>query len=317
MHVSVPGSILLLGEYAVLEEGGLGLAMAVERRVRISAFPADGLSIHGAWPGGASMWTPRDPSGSQLIGAIVEAVEKWLRDTGGGKISWGVRILVDSSALFSADGRKSGLGSSAAVTAGLVCALLEAAGRRRGPSDAPVLPLAIRAHRMAQGGMGSGYDVSCSYHGGMGVFQGGALPGWEPCRLWEDPAVFLFPGPSPVSTSEAIRRYALWKKTNADDARAFLEESNRNVVEFVRARSAGEAALRLRACRELGVKLGRSIGVSADIETPPGLDASVCKALGAGNELGACIMPGGSAASAGGEVIRRMIASREGILWGE
>jgi phosphomevalonate kinase len=252
-----------------------------------------------------------------LIGAVVDVVEKWLRETDDRKIAWGVRIMVDSSALFRSDGRKSGLGSSAAVTAGLVFALLEAAGRLHVPSDHAVLPLAIRAHRMAQGGRGSGYDVSCSCHGGIGVFHGGALPLWEPCRLREDPVVFLFPGPSPVSTSEAIRRYTLWKKTNPDDARAFLEESNRNVLEFVGARSSKEAALWLRACRDLGMKLGRSIGVSADIQTPDGLDASLCKALGAGNELGACMMSGGSAAPIGDEVTQRVTAAAEGIVWEE
>jgi phosphomevalonate kinase len=317
MHVSVPGSILLLGEYAVLEEGGLGLAMAVERRVQISSAPAESLSIHGAWPGGSSVWTPRDASASPLITAVVGAVEKWLREPDDRKISWGVRITVDSSALFSVDGRKSGLGSSAAVTAGLVFALLRAAGRRSTSTDDAVLPLAIRAHRAAQGGVGSGYDVSTSFHGGMGIFHGGALPLWEPCRLREDPVVFLFPGPSPVSTSESIRRYALWKKTNPDDARAFLEESNRNVGEFVRARSAAEAALWLRACRDLGITLGRSIGVPAEIRTPSGLEASSCKALGAGNELGACIMPRGSAAPLEDELIRRVTAGAEGMAWEE
>jgi mevalonate kinase len=39
MRASVPANLLLLGEYAVLEEGGLGLAVAVDPRVRISAAP--------------------------------------------------------------------------------------------------------------------------------------------------------------------------------------------------------------------------------------------------------------------------------------
>jgi mevalonate kinase len=301
----------------VLEKGGLGLAIAVERRVRIDIFPSEELSIEGVWPGGALSWTSRHPSASPLIAAVVDEVEKWLRNKRGGKGLRSARILVDSSALFSSDGRKSGLGSSAAVTAGLVCALLDAAGCRPDPLDPSVLALAIGAHRRAQGGAGSGYDVSCSFRGGMGVFHGGPLPVWEPCRLWEDPVVCLFPGPSPVSTSEAIRCYALWKESHPGDAQLFLEESNRSVLEFVHARTTAEAQRHLRACRELGLRVGRAMGVSAEIATPRGLDAAWCKALGAGNELGACLLPAGSAALAEGKEIQRVHASQKGVLWEE
>jgi phosphomevalonate kinase len=291
--------------------------MAVEQRVRIDVLPAQGLSIEGVWPGGALSWTPALPSASPLITAVVDTVENWLREKGSGKAVRGARIRVDSSALFSSDGRKSGLGSSAAVTAGVVCALLEAAGCRPDPGDPSILALAIDAHRRAQGGSGSGYDVSCSFRGGMGLFHGGALPRWEPCRLWEDRVVCLFPGPDPVSTSQAIRRYALWKESNPADAGLFLAESNRGVLRFVHARSAEEAGSCLRACRDLGVSLGRAIGVTAEIEAPRGLDAAWCKALGAGNELGACLLPAGSARFPDGKEILPVRASQEGILWEE
>jgi len=291
--------------------------MAVERRVRIDLSASEELSIKGVWPGGALSWTPGQPSSNPLIAAIAAEVENWLREKRGGKGVQGASIRVDSSALFSPDGRKSGLGSSAAVTVGLVCALLDAAGCRPIPDDPEILALAIRAHRRSQGGAGSGYDVSCSFHGRMGVFHGGILPRWEPCRLWEDPVVCLFPGPSPVSTSEAIRLYALWKKSNPDDARRFLEDSNRNVQGFVHARAAVEAQQHLRACRELGVSLGRAIGVSAEIAPPLRMDSAWCKALGAGNELGACLLQAGSAALLPGSEVPAVDAAQEGVLWEE
>jgi phosphomevalonate kinase len=315
MDVTVPGSILLLGEYAILEEGGLGLAMAVERRVRVTTIGAEGLSVEGLWQGGALAWTPRDPSASPLVAAVVEVVEKWLQDAGAETRPWSACVRLDSSALFSSEGRKSGLGSSAAVTVGLVCALLAAAGRPDRAAKTMIPLLATRAHRMAQGGRGSGYDISCSFHGGMGIFHGGALPSWEPCRLREDYEVFLYPGPSPVSSSEAIRRYALWKEKSPGAARAFLEESNRSVMDFIKARSTAEAEQRLRTCRKLGREVGEAIGVPADIEPPPGLDPSWCKALGAGNELGACLLPGG--APDHGENIQRVRMSEEGVVWRE
>ena len=51
--LSAPANLLLLGEYAVLEEGGLGLALAVERRARITVEPSDGLEVLGRRPGGS------------------------------------------------------------------------------------------------------------------------------------------------------------------------------------------------------------------------------------------------------------------------
>ena len=313
--MSIPGSILVLGEYAILEEGGLGLAVAVDQRVRIDILASEELCIDGVWPGGALSWTPRQPSASPLITAVVDEVELWLREQSRGTALRGARLRVDSSALFGPDGRKSGLGSSAAVTVGLVCALLEASGFRPDPADPAVLALAVEAHRRAQGGRGSGYDVSCSWHGGMGIFRGGARPGWEPCRLWEDRVICTFPGPSPVSTSQAIRRYTRWKESSPEAARRFLAESNRGVSGFVHAQTGVEAAAHLRACRELGRSLGAAIGVTAEIETPPGLDAAWCKALGAGNELGACLLPAGELPR--GTEIQPLAVSREGILWEE
>jgi hypothetical protein len=74
-------------------------------------------------------------------------------------------------------------------------------------------------------------------------------------------------------------------------AQRFLEESNRQVEGFALAVSRHEALDRLQRCRELGLRLGETIGVSAEL-APPGADprnrvsAEDCKALGAGNELG-------------------------------
>jgi hypothetical protein len=65
------------------------------------------------------------------------------------------------------------------------------------------------------------------------------------------------------------------------------------------------------------VSLGRAIGVSAEIETPRGMDSAWCKALGAGNELGACLLPAGSAAHLPGREIQAVDAAQEGILWEE
>jgi phosphomevalonate kinase len=322
MKLSVPGNLLLLGEYAVLEEGGLGIAMAIERRATISVEPAPDLAIFGSWPGAHVSWTPDQASASPLISAVVEAVQAWLSaETPSGRLP-GASIRVDTSRFFRAGGRKSGLGSSAAVAVGLVCALLHAAGRRAALQGDLAALLAVRAHRKAQGGAGSGYDIMCSYNGGIGLFHGGATPSWEPRPLAWDPELALFAGPQPVGSPGAVGLYRAWKARDPGAAAAFLEESNVRVLEFIRAPSAAAAIPRLEACRLLGMRLGDAIGVPARIEAPVGLDPRSCKAVGAGCELGACLLaPGGPADpaardsasdSAGFERVR---ISSEGVLW--
>jgi len=306
--LTVPGNILLLGEYAVLEEGGLGLAMAVDTRVRLEASPAESLLIETAWSGRAISWTTARPEESPLVNAAVEEVSEWL-----GR-ACAARVHLDSSGFFSPGGRKTGLGSSAAVSVALVCGLLSTAGERsaaRGP-EAP--SLALRAHRRAQGGKGSGYDILTSFHGGSGLFHGGVVPGWDPCALPDNTRLLLFEGAAPVSTADAVTRYEIWKEHNPGAAEDYLRESNDAILSFVGAGSADRALPWLRACRKLGIELGRSIGVPADLPVPPGLDAQWCKAVGAGNELGFCLLPPDAPAPAfrGLRCIQRADA---GVTW--
>jgi phosphomevalonate kinase len=313
MHVSpvrltVPGNLLLLGEYAVLEEGGLGVAMAVDARVRLEASPAQGLAIEAVWPGRSISWTPGRQGESPVLDSAVDTVTRWL----GAPCAATVRL--DSSDLFTPDGRKTGLGSSAAVSVALVCGLLDAAGAGSAARGADACTLALQAHRRAQGGRGSGYDVLTSFHGGCGFFKGGADPGWERCALPGTSRVLLFAGPAPVSTAEAVGLYGTWKENNPGAARDFLRESNNAVMSFVRARSDAQTLLWFTACRELGIELGRSIGVSAELEIPTGLDPKWCKALGAGNELGLCLLQPG-AEPPGDASLRLVPPADTGVKW--
>ena len=284
VRLTVPGNILVLGEYAVLEEGGLGLAVAVETRVRLEAEPAADLVIQGTWPGSSISWTPDRRGTSPLVEAVVEVVSRRL---GTAVLA---KVRVDSTAFFTPEGRKTGLGSSAAVSVALVCGLLRAAGGPGVPvSEMP--GLAVKAHRYAQGGRGSGYDVLTSFHGGSGLFHGGAAPRWEAAPLPVDLDILLFAGPAPISTADSVARYSSWKALNPGAARDFLEESNNAIRSFAGSGTAASAQEWLGRCRTLGIELGRSIGVTAELPVPAGLDPLWCKSLGAGNELGLCLAP--------------------------
>jgi phosphomevalonate kinase len=178
MLLTVPGNLLLLGEYAVTEEGGLGLALAVDRRVSLELEPSSALVVEGRWGGGTAHWTRESAGRSPLITAIVETWREQVYSRGVGAPGAGAtrmpdsrepgaRIVVDSSAFFTA-GRKSGFGSSAAVTVALTCALLHLSGFSGSQLIRCAARIALLAHRRAQGGRGSGYDVYASLYGGFG-----------------------------------------------------------------------------------------------------------------------------------------------------
>ena len=142
MRITAPGNLLLLGEYAVLEPGGLGLALAVEKRVRIETSRSDRLVIAGTWGREEVLWTEdAGPDSSPLLTAVVEESRDWIRTQRPGirgarpgirEARWEgasaagasipdftqlspMGIVVDSTALFTSDGIKAGYGSSAAV----------------------------------------------------------------------------------------------------------------------------------------------------------------------------------------------------------
>jgi phosphomevalonate kinase len=282
VQVSVPGNLLLLGEYAVLEEGGLGIALAVERRLTAGAEPADELILTGEWGGGQDLrWSEVEPGSSALVTAVVAACRERLQILG--RALPRTRIHVDSTPLF-LGGRKGGFGSSAAVAVALTWVLL---GLASGRPDAKVAAeVALGAHRRAQGGQGSGYDVFASSFGGVGLFTGGERPSWEPLRLdWLAP-LFLSRGPRSVSTPQAIECYRRWRAHSPGKADGFLRDSNRCVLGFARSGSRTEAASWLARSRELGLHLGERIGVDASLPRPDPSAPGELKALGAGNELG-------------------------------
>jgi len=309
MRVSTPGNMLLLGEYAVLEERGLGIAAAVGGRVRLEAWAARSLSIEGTWTGGSFHWTRKHRAESSLVSAAFETVREWRLAHGRSRGFEKLRVRIDSSELYSSSGRKAGLGSSAAVTVALVYAL-----RGGGRLDRTLPLLALAAHRAAQGGTGSGYDVYCSCFGGWGVFCGGARPSWQPFTPRFDAWMYLFPGPAAVSTRDAIRSFSQWRNREPILAGRFISESNGNVRAFVEARSARTAAVAFRKARKTGIALGDAIGVEARIRAPAGVDPDLCKSVGAGNELGAYLrLPGAPEPPEQSGLVPVQVA--EGISW--
>ncbi len=326
--LSVPANLLLLGEYAVTEEGGLGIALASAPRITIRAMaserpdglegPAWGegptwgegslvtreaekkpsestegargrprLSIGGRMGPHSFNWVEGESEPPPLVASCVEVTRRFLHamrapaealalapSRVGAAASSRVgavgaaRIDIDSSAFFSPDGTKRGFGSSAAVAVGLCAALLRLGGLEDEALEAAIFPAALAAHRQAQGGRGSGYDVAASRYGGVGLFEGGASPKWTSLPPSLALALggldlTLHFGLQPVSSALAVASYQHWKTGAARANRAFLSASAARVRDFLTARTPEALLATLHDAADAGAAFGDAIGVPA------------------------------------------------------
>ncbi len=312
--LTVPGNLLFFGEYAVLEEGGLGIAAAIERRVVIEVVPAPELSILGRSGRARVEWTPRravqgaasqgqeravGESSGDLLGAVVQACDRSLARPEGREADYPLRLTVDSTALFDPNGAKSGFGSSAAVAVGVTAALLRWDPAEELPSDALLFETALAAHRAFQDGRGSGYDIAASLEGGLLLFTGGLRPSFRRVSLPWLPPFCLVHTEHPVKTPGAITRYLAWKRRRPQEADRFLHRSNEAIRAILAAATWEEALPIMVEATRLGIWLGREIEVPAELGAAGGLPgqplgaASLLKAVGAGDELGVLWAPRG------------------------
>ncbi len=158
---SAPGKVVLCGEYAVLD-GAPAICMAVDRRARVRITAGENGRHTIVAPGftkiegrcvthdGRIEWLQgRDEF--RLVDAVLCTLDALPREP--------LRIELDTEAFRGrGSAQKIGLGSSAALAAALTAALL-------GNTD--VADIAIDAHRVLQGGAGSGADVATAVSGGL------------------------------------------------------------------------------------------------------------------------------------------------------
>ena len=181
-HARAPGKLFLSGEYAVLR-GAPAIACAVGRHVKVRFL----AGAAGEQPE-AARWRESARQALRRHGFDTDAADR--------------PLAIDSRALYTAEGTKLGLGSSAAVAVGVTGLLLASSGPV--PGVDVQLRVATDLHRARQGPGGSGADIAASLYGGVIAVAGNSV---ETVR-WPDGlhCAVLWTGIG-ADTGEAIARF--------------------------------------------------------------------------------------------------------------
>lgn len=315
--VSVPGSLLLLGEYCILEQGMKGLSLGVAPKLFLTAEPASRWTIIAQGAGdpvcfsivnimegkipliqhcqqqenrGAAWATPH--IFQTVLSKFIECEHKNPLLT-----SEPYTITIDSSSFYY-NGKKLGLGSSAGVVV-VWSAFLFLLAYNGSLSKERLLDFCISVHKIIQQGRGSGYDVLTSILGNLLFFSMSEYHSVRqyPLRSFDAEIICAL---HEVKTPAAIDAYEAYKKKHPVQARIFCQKTqsilHRAIYILNEAESCGTTAISIvqetkeykkllklfKKAGKLSENLGNMIGVPAVFPVP---SSCIIKCLGAGNEM--------------------------------
>jgi len=277
--VSVPGKAVLIGEYAVLD-GTRALVTAVSVRARIHA-PRKRLGER-----------PCEPT--EVVEAARIVAQRVLAERGADASIAPVPCV--ETCAFAPGGRKLGVGSSAAVTVGVLAYHLAAAGEPL--HQATLLELAREAHHRAQGG-GSGIDVATAVHGGTLAYtlrdgKGEA----RPIQLPPDLHLAFFDAGAPASTASLLGQVQAGKARDERayaGARAHLDAA----AEAFFAAVAGDT-VDLTGLRDAVVRHNRGLAALGDLAQAQILTPAIDTIIAEAEQLGLAAKPSGAG---GGDLV--------------
>ncbi|MEK6917126.1 MAG: hypothetical protein AABW92_05275 [Nanoarchaeota archaeon] len=198
------GKILVFGGYAILEPDNIGLVVNVDKGVTAEVSEAAKTII--------------DTKGmdDSFVKIAVKEAYGYLKTR---KIPFkNLKIKTASDKEMFIE-KKTGLGSSAAVTVAVVAAVLKfygIDGRNK------VYEIAKKAHYEAQGNKGSGYDVSAACYGSQFFLTNSREKFNWPVELI---SVLIYTG-KPASTTELVGNILVYKKNKPHEYKLFIEEYN-------------------------------------------------------------------------------------------
>ncbi len=283
--VRARGKVLVSGGYAILE-GGRGLVLTVDKGTTtragmqedkkiIISIPNLNIDVHGRYTSKGILFqkvTAEQHNKLRFaIAAIKEAIgiieKKFKKKIGKKKKSFqGVSVESVNDDAVTLKGKKTGLGSSAAAVVSIIAALLDLygidvqsdAGRRI------VFEAGRKAHRRAQGGLGSGFDIAASCFG-THFFQRKGESGGVVVKKAKWPkrlrAGLAFSGRS-ADTRALIGKVMELKKRNPEQYRKSMKKY---VNATLKTRTIGDVEKNMISLSSLRKELGRL--ASAEIET--------------------------------------------------
>lgn len=336
IRAQAPGKLYVAGEYAVVEPGQPAVLVAVDRYLTVQlevGEPAAGVGrVHSsAYDGGPLVWAREQDGGDIVVDhdprdyviSTLRTVDRLRADRGLDPAYFDVRIL---SELEDGDGRKFGLGSSAAVTVAMVTALGEL--YRLGLTRIERFKLALLA-TIAVAPRASGGDLAACTFGGWtrytspdraalaehlhahGVSATMDAPGWAPFSVQrlaapEDLRLLVGWTGSPASTEILVAGM----QHSGESYEAFLAQSRACVDDLVTALAAGETAAAIAVVRRSRRVLHALEQVSG-IQIETAMLRDLCEIA---ERHGAAGKPSGAGGGDCGIVLTRAEASATGIL---
>lgn len=166
ISTSAPGKILLVGGYSVLEKPNISFVCAVNARVHAYLTKRNDEKVFIEMPQfkikkETNELDEEEKKCARFVLSAIDAVQAYFKYKKK-KLS-GFEIKTISDAAFSVNSGKSGIGSSAAVTVAVISALLTT--KNLGKNSELVHKLSQYAHAIAQGKIGSGFDIASAVYG--------------------------------------------------------------------------------------------------------------------------------------------------------
>lgn len=228
-QASAPGKLILMGEYAVLEQAPC-LVVAVDRSCHANIKPVDGnvSRIEASTDEIPHIEFTVQNGKLNFIESISDINRERLRfvihtlehviEKNGGQLPSAVININSESFYHQKSGNKLGLGASAAITVSLLSALSKFIGQPISGSN--LYREAFLIHRKAQGKLGSGADIAASSVGGVLEYQMagyGAIDGTLEAISWPDNLIMIpiWAGYS-ASTQDLVRKVEHFQENNPD-----------------------------------------------------------------------------------------------------
>jgi len=308
IHVSAPGKLVLSGEWAILEPGNPGLIAAVNKRVHVEIEPSDEITISiddfniknfkADFDGNELKWrqepTEEEAKGLMFTKGAVETILKYLGEGNWKPFkihSWGELSQVT---LESGETKKIGFGSSAASVVALTSAILKLHNHDIESKEAKdkIYKLSALTHYLAQGKVGSAFDVAASTYGGVFVYQRfdpkwlieymesgksvkeAAETEWssfkaEPMEIPEGFNLTIGWTKDSASTSAMVKQLNIWAADNKDEYKRLYDQIANLVRELIpewKNKNKENIIQLLRKNENILKELGEKSGVN--IETP-------------------------------------------------